>query len=228
MNLDSSKFEHVDLLSEWADLDSTQEDGKRYYLTPKGVRYPSMTTVLQLLTKEGIEAWKARVGEEEAQKVLTQASRRGTLIHQLCEDYVNNKDIDKAKLMPSDLENFNNLKKELDQHVGKVYGQEVALFSDYLELAGRVDCIAEWKGKLSIIDYKTARKVKKREHIKNYFMQAAGYAVMFEERFGIPITQLVILMAVDHNGVHEFIEHRDDHIHDLCDLRKQYKQKYSI
>ena len=222
------QFEHVNDLADWKDLESTQEDGKRYYLTPKGVRYPSMTTVLQLRSAEGIAKWKARVGEEEASKVLTQASRRGTLIHQLCEDYVNNKEIDKSDIMPFDMDNFNSIKKELDQHVGKVYGQEIALYSDYLEMAGRVDCIAEWKGKLSIIDYKTSRKVKKREYIKNYFMQAAGYAVMFEERFGVPIKQLVILMAVDHEGAHEFIEDRDDHIHDLIELRIEYKQKFDI
>lgn len=225
----SFEFEHADLLNEWKDLESKQEDGKRFYLTPDGVRYPSMTTVLQLLSADGIAAWKARVGEEEAQKVLTRASRRGTLIHKLCEDYVNNETIDTKSIMPSDLENFNVLKAEMDQKMGKVYGQEVALYSDHLQMAGRVDCIAEWDGKLSIIDYKTSRKVKKRKNIRNYFMQAAGYAVMFEERFGIPIQQLVILMAVDHEpNAHVFIENRDDHISALEELREEFRTKNGI
>ena len=213
---------------DWNDLDSTQEDGKRFYVTPSGKKYPSMTTVLQLMTAEGIAKWRARVGDEVANKISAQASRRGTLMHKLCEDYVNNEEIDTSSLMPLDLENFNALKKEMDQHFGKVYGQEIALYSDFLEMAGRVDCIAEYKGKLSIIDYKTSKKVKKRQNIKNYFMQAAGYAVMFEEIFNKPINQLVILMSVDHEGVVEFVEKRDDHIQDLIELRKKYKEKHNI
>lgn len=149
-------------------------------------------------------------------------------MHKLCEDYVNNEEIDTESLMPLDLQNFNALKEQMDKHFGKVYGQEIALYSDFLEMAGRVDCIAEYKGKLSIIDYKTSKKVKKRSNIKNYFMQAAGYAVMFEEIFKKPINNLVILMSVDHEGVVEFVEKRDDHIHDLIELRKKYKEKNNI
>ena len=213
---------------DWNDLETVQEDGRRFYLTPSGKKYPSMTTVLQLMTAEGIAKWRARVGEEVANKISVQAARRGTLMHKLCEDYVNNEKIDIDALMPLDYQNFNALKEQMDKHFGKVYGQEIALYSDFLEMAGRVDCIAEYKGKLSIIDYKTARKAKKRENIKNYFMQAAGYAVMYEEIFKQPINQLVILMSVDHEGVVEFIEKRDDHIHDLIALRKKYKDKHNI
>ena len=213
---------------DWNDLDSVQEDGKRFYLTPSGKKYPSMTTVLQLMTAEGIAKWRARVGDEVANKISAQASRRGTLMHKLCEDYVNNEEVDTESLMPLDLQNFNALKEQMDKHFGKVYGQEIALYSDFLEMAGRVDCIAEYKGKLSIIDYKTSKKVKKRSNIKNYFMQAAGYAVMFEEIFKKPINNLVILMSVDHEGVVEFVEKRDDHIHDLIELRKKYKEKNNI
>jgi len=213
---------------DWNDLDSVQEDGKRFYLTPSGKKYPSMTTVLQLMTAQGIAKWRARVGDEVANKISAQASRRGTLMHKLCEDYVNNEEVDTESLMPLDLQNFNALKEQMDKHFGKVYGQEIALYSDFLEMAGRVDCIAEYKGKLSIIDYKTSKKVKKRSNIKNYFMQAAGYAVMFEEIFKKPINNLVILMSVDHEGVVEFVEKRDDHIHDLIKLRKKYKEKNNI
>lgn len=213
---------------DWNDLETVQEDGRRFYLTPSGKKYPSMTTVLQLMTAEGIAKWRARVGEEVANKISVQAARRGTLMHKLCEDYVNNEKIDTDALMPLDYQNFNALKEQMDKHFGKVYGQEIALYSDFLEMAGRVDCIAEYKGKLSIIDYKTARKAKKRENIKNYFMQAAGYAVMYEEIFKQPINQLVILMSVDHEGVVEFVEKRDDHIHDLIALRKKYKDKHNI
>lgn len=219
-------FEHEKL--EWQEIESFQEDGKRFYRTPSGKKYPSMTTVLSMLSAKSIAAWRKRVGDEVANKVSAQASRRGTLIHKLCEDYVNNVEIDYKKLMPFDRQNFMKLKTEIDSNIGKVYGQEIPLYSDFLEIAGRVDCIAEYDGKLSIIDYKTSSKEKKRENIKNYFMQAAGYAVMFEELFNIPITNLVILMSVDHQDPLTFIEKRDDHIFDLIELRKKYKEKNNI
>jgi ATP-dependent exoDNAse (exonuclease V) beta subunit len=221
-------FVHNDMCSSWEDMKSSQENGKRSYTTHDGTVYPSMTTVLSLRSAEGIAAWRKKVGEEEAERVLSKASTRGTIIHELCEDYVNNKEIDFSKIGPTYVQTFKDMQKQLDQHVGMVYGQEIALYSDYLEMAGRVDCIAEWRGKLSIVDYKTARKPKQRKWIRNYFMQAAGYAVMFEECFKVPITQLVILMAVDGEGTREFIEHRDDHIGELVSLRKEYKEKFGV
>jgi len=105
---------------------------------------------------------------------------------------------------------------------------ESGLYSDHLEVAGTVDCIAEYKGKLAVIDFKTSRKVKKREWISNYFMQCAAYSVAFEELTGIPVPKLVVIMGVDDNPVQVFEERRDDWIGEFIKLRKEYKTLYNL
>ena len=117
------------------------------------------------------------------------------------------------------------LKGLLDTRIGKIYAQEVALFSHHLGVAGRVDCVAEFDGKISIIDFKTSQKIKPRKYVENYFMQEAAYAVMFEERTGTPITQLVTLIAVDNEQPQVFVEHRDDWTKPLLDTIKKYQAK---
>jgi len=169
-------FKHKDgiVLQE---LKTKNIDGKRHYVTPAG-NYPSVTSITSQLSAEGIKAWRARVGEKEAQKIITKASIRGTSVHKLCEDYVNNIEVKESNDV------FEQIKSELDKHLGTIYAVEAPLYSDKLKVAGRVDLIAEWKGKLSIIDFKTAKKTKKEEWIEAYFMQESAYAVMFAERMG--------------------------------------------
>ena len=99
------------------------------------------------------------------------------------------------------------------------------MFSHHLGVAGRVDCVAEFDGKISIIDFKTSQKIKPRKYVENYFMQEAAYAVMFEERTGTPITQLVTLIAVDNEQPQVFVEHRDDWTKPLLDTIKKYQAK---
>ena len=200
------KHEPVDLGYE--DLVAVTEASGRRYATPKG-KYPSITTILGQLNKAAIDAWRARVGEEEANKISWQAAGRGTAVHAMCEKYVNN-DPDYAKgAMPNILHDFNRIKDILDQRIGTVYGQELALYSDHLGVAGRVDCVALFDGVLSIIDYKTSKKTKKKSWIEQYFMQECFYAIAWEERTGIPITQLVTIISVDNAEPQVFIEHRD-------------------
>jgi len=208
-------------LVELDNLKTKTVEGKRHYNTPGGL-YPSVTTVLSNYNKEGILEWRKRVGEEEANKVMVQASRRGTAVHEMCENYILNTPEKVTDPVPSNIESFRQIKTFLDQHVGVVKGVETPLYSDYLKVAGRCDCIAEYDGKMSIIDFKTSRKFKKKEWIKSYFMQTAGYAVMFEERTGIPVSQLVILMAVDGDQPLVFVEKRDDHIHDLIEVINEH------
>lgn len=221
------KFNHVEppqlheLLTETA-------DGKRYYVTPSGKKYPSVTTVSGFSTAKQIKQWRERVGAEKANRISTQASVRGTAVHKLCEDYLNNvEDYDKDH-MPVNLQDFYPLKELLDTHVNNIVMQEVPLYSDYLEVGGRVDCIAEWDGKLSVIDFKTARKTKKKEWIGNYFMQASAYCVMYEELTKQPINQIVIAITVDNEPSQVFIEKRDNHIWNFVDIRKQFKEVYGV
>jgi hypothetical protein len=124
--------------------------------------------------------------------------------------------------MPHVMQSFHDVKEQLDTRLTTVYSQEAPLYSEHLGLAGRVDCVGVWDGKNSIIDYKTSRKLKKKEWISSYFMQCAAYAIMWEERTGMPITQLVVLIAVDDNEPQVFIEHRDNWVQPLLDVIEQY------
>ena len=121
------------------------------------------------------------------------------------------------------MSNFLTVKDILDERIGKVYGQELPLYSDHLGVAGRVDCVAEFDGKISIIDYKTSRKPKLRKYIENYFQQEAAYAIMWEERTGVPITQLVTIIAVDNEPAQVFVEHRDNWSEKLLNTIELYK-----
>ena len=140
----------------------------------EGVKYPSITTVLSILSQAGIQAWRKRVGEEEANRISHRASTRGTAVHAIVEDYLNNVENYKDKYALNIIDNFLPLKGLLDTRIGKIYAQEVALFSHHLGVAGRVDCVAEFDGKISIIDFKTSQKIKPRKYVENYFMQEAA------------------------------------------------------
>lgn len=220
-------FKHVDFSLNY-DIESTtdKKTGKRVYLTPEGNSFPSVTTVLGELKKDSILAWRKRVGEKEANKISTKASRRGTAVHTICEDYLNNKEDFLSNVLPMNIETFKSIQPILDNHINNVYAQEVGLYSNHLKLAGRVDCVAEFNGKLSIIDFKTSLKPKKREWIENYFMQEAAYAIMFEERTGIPINQLVTIIAVDDNSPQVFLESRNAWTPFLLNAIEDYQRKY--
>jgi len=203
-------------------------EGKRYYVTPDGKKYPSVTTVASFSTAKQIKQWRERVGQEKATRISTQASVRGTAVHKLCEDYINNVEDYTKGHMPANIESFNTLKPVLNEKIDNVVMQEAPLYSHYLKVGGQVDCIAEWDGKLSIIDFKTSRKIKKKEWIGNYFMQCSAYAVMYEELTKVPIQQIVIVIAVDNESPQIFIEKRDDHIWKFVDIRKEYERVYGV
>ncbi len=202
----------------------TKPDGKRTYLTPSGFSYPSVTTITGQATAEGIAKWRARVGEEEANRVSSRASARGTRVHQLCEDYLR---LGEATPDIFDQEMFGSIRFLLDQ-IDNIHCLETPLWSDHLQVAGTVDCIGEFQGKLSVIDFKTASRPKDRDDIYHYFMQCAAYSVAFEERTGIPVGRLVIIMAVDNDDPRWFIEKRDNWIGGFKKLRLDYKHKFNI
>lgn len=198
---------------------------KREYVSPDGDRFPSVTTVLSILSEEHIAKWKERVGEAEAERVSRRASNRGTLVHEIIEGYIRN-DPDWAHgYMPHIVSSFQAVRSTLDNRIGKVYGLETPLYSEHLGLAGRVDCVAEFDGKLSIIDFKTANKKKRKEWIENYFIQETAYAIMWEERTGQPITQLVTIIAADPEECQVFVEHRDNWTKPLLDCISEYKKR---
>jgi genome maintenance exonuclease 1 len=204
-------------------LERVDSKAGRVYQTSTGRSYPSVTSILGMLGKADILAWRKRVGEEEANRISSRAARRGTAIHSLCEDYLLNKEVNPT---PFDLETFKSIQPFLDR-INNIHCLETQLYSDHLQVAGTVDCIAEFDGKLSIIDFKTSKRIKTRDDIHSYFMQTAAYAVMFEERTGIPVGKLVILMAVDDENPLMFIEKRDDWIGQFVELRQDYSKLYN-
>ena len=202
----------------------TAPDGSRVYQTPSGRSYPSVTTVTGLLGKEAIMAWRKRVGEEEANRVSSKAAKRGTRVHTLCEDFLSNKEV-MVDMFDHDMwEKF----KPLLLRIDNIHALETPLYSDHLEVAGTVDCIAEFDGKVSVIDFKTSKRLKSRDDIHGYFMQCSAYAVAFEELTGIPVSRLVILMAVDDEDPLVFIEKRDTWVSDFKKLREDYRKWKNI
>ena len=226
LNEDRKIFIHDPIDLGYEDMkDSTGPSG-RTYVTPEGKKYPSITTVLGVRSKEAILEWRRRVGEEEANRVSRHAAARGTALHTVAENYVNN-DIEyfSPNTMPHVRALFKSIKPIIDKYVGRVVLQEKPLYSDHLGIAGRVDLVAEFNGKLSIIDFKTSKRRKTRDEIKNYFAQATAYAIMFEERTGIPVPQLVIIMAIDDDPKPiVFVEKRNSWVEELREAIREYNK----
>lgn len=198
----------------------TFPDGKRYYTLEDGTKLPSVTTVLGAQKKQAIMQWRKRVGEEEANRVSRKATSRGTNVHTLCERYLNNDPL--GDIMPDAKEMFASLKPLLNR-IDNIHYQECALWSKQLEMAGRVDCIGEFDGKLSVIDFKTSKKIKSEAHIEDYFWQTTAYALMYEEMIGTPIDDIVIIMAVEDEQPLLFKQKTQDHIHGLVKAIQFYK-----
>ena len=210
------------------DLIAVTKDSGRVYTDPNNNTYPSITTVLSILSEDAIKAWRARVGEEEANRISKTASNRGTAVHDLLERYVNNEsDFDK-EVDSHIMQSFYDVKPVLDKCLTKVYAQEAGLYSERLGVAGRVDCVGEWNGIDSIIDYKTSKKLKKKEWIDSYFMQSTAYAIMWEERTGIPINQIVVVIAVDNEEPQIFIEKRENWTEKLIQTIAEYNSRKNI
>ena len=200
----------------------TFPDGKRYYVTPTGEKLPSVTTVLGASKKEAIMAWRRRVGEEVANKISKKATGRGTNVHTLCERYLNNEKL--GVIMPDAMEMFLPLKPSLNR-INNIHYQEQALWSVGIGMAGRVDCIAEFDGVLSVIDFKTSKRVKSKEDIPDYFAQCVAYACMYEEMTGIAIDQIVIIMAVEDSQPLVFVEKTENYLNTLLEYIKFYREQ---
>ena len=221
-NYSLKSFKHNAPSQVGPDLNTQSINGKRYYITPKGEKYPSITTVLSDRGKEGIRKWRAHVGNDVANQIMRSAAKRGTAVHQLVEDYLNNEELSKQDVLPVAL--FSILKPELD-NINNIIIQEGGLYSDRLGVAGRVDCIAEYKGKISVIDFKTSTKEKKEEWVENYFIQGSAYCEMYEERFSQTIDQVVILIVTEDGAVQTFIKDKKDYLPLLKMAIKDFNEK---
>lgn len=213
-------------LIKFRELQTTMEDGKRFYKTPDGDSYPSVTSVTGILAKDGILAWRQRIGEEKADQITKAATSRGNEVHRLAELYLKNELFSQENLFDEPKSNsyqmFESLSEVLDQNVGMVRAIEAPLYSHNLRVGGRVDLIAEWDGELAVIDFKTSSKPKKEQWIDNYFMQSSAYAQMFEELTEITINKIVIAVALENLRTQVFIKRPSDYIQQFIDLRKTY------
>lgn len=183
-------------------LKRVDSDGGRTYETPTGNCYPSVTSVVGLHKAKFIQEWRARVGEQAANKISSKASKRGTAIHSLCEDYLLGNELN---VNPFDHEMFTSLKPHLDK-IDNIHCLETQLYSHHLQVAGTVDVICEFGGDLTVLDFKTSSRVKTHHDIHDYFMQCAAYSFMFWEMSGILIPKITIVMGVDDNEALVFQE----------------------
>ena len=197
-------------------------NGKRFYATPAGELYPSITSILGEFSKASILEWRKRVGETEANKISGKASRRGTRLHSVCERYIQNEDEFLTGELPHIVELFKTIEPFLDR-IDYVHGVELGLYSDHFGVAGRTDLIAEFDGKLSVIDYKTSNKTKKKEWCESYFAQGSFYAIAYEELTQIPVSQVVIVIAVDNDQPQLFVEKRNDWADKIWEAKKLYE-----
>ena len=222
-------FKHVPV--ELPTITATTTGGVRLYETPEGNKYPSITTVLSVRSKTGLMEWRKRVGNDVANHIAKTAAARGTKVHHMCEDYLNNMRYnfpDKFKehrknFLPYCL--FSQLKEKVLCNINNIYAQEAGLYSDKYRVAGRVDCIAEYNGVPSIIDFKTSTKERKDEWNESYYIQGSAYAEMFVERTGIEISQVVILVVTEDGTVQEFIKEKYDYLDTLIQTVTEWSEK---
>ena len=207
---EQKQFVHEMLLFELPKLTRASINGNRFYSTPDGKKYPSITTVVGFHTKQGILAWRRRVGEEEANRISRESAGRGTKIHTICENYLKNKPDYSDGHEEEHVSMFNQFQSEVDR-INNIKCQETSLYSDQLGIAGTVDCIAEFNGKLSVIDFKTKRKEMRKEWTDSHFMQCAGYGKMWEEHTNVPIEQLVVLITTATGKCQVFVEDQESY-----------------
>ena len=198
------------------------QDGFRFY-DVDGENFPSITTVLGIRSKEGLQKWRQSVGEEAAKWEMGRAARRGKATHTLVEQYIKGETPSERGVLPLGL--FRLLKPYVDQ-IDNVHLLETIMYSPKLTIAGQVDCVAEYNGKLSVIDFKTANSERKENWIENYFMQCSAYAQMYEELFEKEVSQVVVLLAAEDGSVTSYIKEKKDYMPKLVESIDSFYKYY--
>jgi CRISPR/Cas system-associated exonuclease Cas4 (RecB family) len=222
-----SAFIHIP--HEFPTLERESKGGLRWYITPEGKKYPSVTTVLDCADKPGLEKWKAAMGDKKSKRIAAKSAERGTQLHEMCERYIKNEEFDPFDKYNSDaIKMFHQMRMRIKGDLGDVHAQEQAMYSDALGIAGTVDLIGMWKDELTVVDFKTSisDKRKQSEQIQSYLSQCAAYAVMFEEMTGMFPEKIVILL-VSEKGLFPqvFSENTVDHLRHIMKCKRKFYEK---
>ena len=185
------------------ELNKKETNGMRLYHLPDDQWVPSITTVTSFYNREIFVKWRKRVGIEEANRITKKATSRGTDFHAATELYMLNKEINWDDFRPLTKFMFYHAKPYLDK-INNIHAIERTLYSEYLGLAGRVDCIGEYEGELAVIDFKTSEKIKPEAWLENYFVQETFYAAAYYELTGIPVKKLITIMVTPGGEVKVF------------------------
>ena len=186
-------------------------NGHRFY-DIDGKNYPSVTSVLSLRKTEGLTKWRESIGEKVANFEMRRCANRGKSLHTLVEQYLNNETPSIRDVLPLGL--FKLMKPYLDQ-INNIRLVEEIMYSPNLTIAGQVDCVAEYNGKLSVIDFKTANKERIEEWVDNYFLQCTAYSMMYAETYNESIEQIVVLMAAEDGSMKAFVKEPKDYEEEL-------------
>ena len=195
-------FNHVNHLGD-LELDAKHTGDIRLYNLPNGEWVPSITSVTSFYKRDTFVKWRKRIGIEEANRITKRATARGTDFHEAVEVYMRNNEIEWGNFRPLTKIMFAHAKPYLDR-INNIHAIERTLYSEYLGLAGRVDCIAEYEGELAVIDFKTSDKIKPEDWLEHYFVQEMFYASAYYELTGIPIKKLITIMVTPGGEVKVF------------------------
>jgi len=219
-------FNFIDVNVNEVDVDPVSRDGVRFYPIPGADKYyPSVTSVTSFKNAQFFAEWRKRIGETEANRITARATQRGTAFHSMAEDYFKGAlDVNKyLENNPLSVRMFQSAKTTFNR-INNIHCLETFLYSHYLGLAGRVDCIAEYDGELAVVDFKTSTKEKSEKHIEHYFVQETAYAAMFLERTGIEVKKIVTLIAVEDGSIQVFQKYNLD---DYLQLLKSYIEEFA-
>ena len=214
-------FTHCNYLGD-LELNKKETNGIRLYNLPNGDWVPSITSVTSFYNRQIFADWRKRVGIEEANRITKRPTTRGTDFHEAAQAYLMNLQMDWNEFMPLTKIMFAHAKPYLDK-INNIHAIERTLYSEYLGLAGRVDCIGEYEGELAVIDFKTSDKIKPEKWLENYFVQEMFYASAYYELTGIPVKKLITLMVTPGGDVKVFDKrNKDDYIKLLVRYIKEF------
>ena len=219
------KFNFIDIDKSVLPTAKGKRQGKYRFYDINGTNYPSVTSILGVRKKVELQQWRDKIGENVANWEMGRAARRGTATHNLIENYIKGEPLEEKSVLPLGL--FKLMKPYIDQ-INNIHCLETVLYTSKYRLAGQVDCIAEYNGKLSVIDFKTANKERKEEWIDNYFLQCTAYGLMYEELFKKEIDQIVVIIGGEDGSIVSYVKEKKDYISKLEEVVEDFYKMFEL